>query len=109
MLVNSAVHQLSHRRRQSSFLLRYRHPHINRCEKNWIYIIPDTGLLQNIFKGWLFDKTNKENNYPGLLRETGGCRVSALCILAPYSKKTKIEEFLVNFIISFLRIPASPP
>ncbi len=81
----------------------------------------DTGLSQNIFQvGTLFFFTNSTlnisvrvkkrnstggfNKHQGLLREIGGCRVSALYIPAAYSKRTKIENFLANFIINFKQI-----
>lgn len=53
------------------------------------------------FNRRLYKQEKKEYEYKGFLHEIGGLKVSAGCILVPYSEKQAVEKFFRKFKISF--------
>ncbi len=56
------------------------------------------------FNRQLYKQAKKEYEYKGFLHEIGGLKVSAGCILVPYSEKQAIEKFFSKFKINFKQI-----
>lgn len=53
------------------------------------------------FNRQLYEQTKENYKYKGFLQELGGQRLSAGCILVPYTERQKIENFLKKFNVRF--------
>jgi len=53
------------------------------------------------FNRQLYEQTRKGYNYKGLLKEIGGQKLSAGCVMISYERKEKIEKFLKKFKVKF--------
>ncbi len=53
------------------------------------------------FNRQLYEQTRKGYNYKGLLKNIGGQKLSAGCIIVPHAQKEKIERFFRKFKVKF--------
>ncbi|MBU4128772.1 hypothetical protein KJ582_01475 [bacterium] len=69
-----------------------------------IYSFQISGLSQKEkakFNRHLYEQKRKGYRYKGLLREIGGQKLSAGCVMVPYMQKEKIEKFFKKFRVKF--------
>lgn len=53
------------------------------------------------FNRQLYEQTRKGYKYRGLLQQIGGQKLSAGCVMIPYTQKEKIEKFFKKFKVKF--------
>jgi hypothetical protein len=69
-----------------------------------IYSFQISNLNQNRkvqFNNQLYGRVKGKYSYKGLLKEIGGKKLSAGCVLVPYAKKQSIERFFKKFKVRF--------
>jgi len=69
-----------------------------------IYTFQINSLIQKNkvrFNRQFYEQIIKGYNYRGLLREVGGQKLSAGCVLIPYGQGKKIEKFFKKFKVKF--------
>lgn len=56
------------------------------------------------FNRHIYEQTKENYKYKGLLREIGGQKLSAGCILVPHAERRKVEKFFKKFKVRFSQL-----